>query len=201
VLNAAKAQRGVTLIELAIGLGIVAVLFAMAAPGFRDWIQNTQIRASAEAMRAGLQLARAESVRRNSVVGFSLATTLDSGCAVSTSGTNWIVSMGNPAADLPGSCGSAPSDTVVPRIIQVRPAAEGSANAVVLADQASILFNGLGRVTPVPAGDININITNSIGGTCAVDGGPMRCLRVIVSVAGQVRMCDPARASTDPQGC
>jgi hypothetical protein len=30
----------------------------------------------------------------------------------------------------------------------------------------------------------------------------MRCLRVTVSAAGQVRLCDPKfTAATDPQGC
>jgi hypothetical protein len=29
----------------------------------------------------------------------------------------------------------------------------------------------------------------------------MRCLRVEVGIGGQVRMCDPSLASTDPKGC
>jgi type IV fimbrial biogenesis protein FimT len=65
------------------------------------------------------------------------------------------------------------------------------------------MFNGLGRVTPVPAGNITIDVTNPTGGTCATIAtpAPMRCLRVVVTAGGQVRLCDPAFASTDPQGC
>jgi len=49
--------------------------------------------------------------------------------------------------------------------------------------------------------NVNINITNPIGGTCAVAAGPMRCLQIVVSPGGQVRMCDPMFTFPDPQGC
>ena len=89
----------------------------------------------------------------------------------------------------------------MPAAIQSRASAEGSLNAVVAAGQTVIAFNGTGRVTPVPTADINIDISNPAGGVCAAATGPVRCLRVVVSRAGQVRLCDPARASTDPRGC
>jgi len=45
------------------------------------------------------------------------------------------------------------------------------------------------------------SITNPNGGSCRPDG-PMRCLHVVASSAGQIRMCDPDPAlSSDPQGC
>ena len=194
-------QRGVTLVEIAITMAIVAILLAMGGPSFSQWLQNTQIRTTAQGIQNGLQMARAEAVRRNTNVGFSLANSLDDGCALSVNGPDWIVSMGSPTNDLPSACGSAPSDDTAPRIIQKRPGAETGVNAVVTSDQASILFNGLGRITPLPAGNISINVTNPAGGTCAVDGGKMRCLRVQVTSVGQIRMCDPAKSGTDPTGC
>lgn len=187
-------QAGVSLIELMIGLAILAVLLAMAAPNFSAWIQNTQIRTVAETIQNGLQLARTEAVRRNTQVRFQLTTTTDNSCALSTANNNWVVSLDDPS----GKCASAPSDTVAPRIIQVRPAAEGGVKAVVAADRSALVYNGWGQV---PAGSANINITNPSGGACAITSGPMHCLRVVVTTGGQVRMCDPARASTDPQGC
>ncbi|MFA7269075.1 MAG: GspH/FimT family pseudopilin [Sterolibacterium sp.] len=191
-------QRGTTLVELLIGLAIVALLFAMGAPSFFSWIQNSQIRTSAEAIQNGLFLARAEAVRRNATVRFQLTSSVTGSCALSTASGNWVVSLDDPSA----ACSTPPSDTVAPRIVQVRPAAEGTDNAVVAAGQSTIIFNGLGRVTPVPAGNIDINISNPTGGTCATSSTTgMRCLRVRVSSGGQIRMCDPLRASTDPQGC
>ncbi len=189
-------QRGMTLVEFMIGLVIVAVLLSMGAPSFIEWIQNGQIRNSAEAIQNGLQLARAEAVRRNTTVRFQLASSVGDDCALSTSGGSWVVSLDDPT----GACASAPSDTTAPRIIQVRPAAEGSANAVVAAGQATFIFNGLGRLTPVPVGNVDIDISNPVGGSCQPVGA-MRCLRVRVSPGGQLRMCDPTRGSTDPQGC
>ena len=187
---------GITLIELMIGLAIIALLFALGTPSFLTWIQNTQIRTTAEAIQNGLQLARAEAVRRNATVRFVLVSNVTAACAPSTTGAGWVVSQDDPT----GACDSAASDTVAPRIVQMRSAAEGSGNAVVAASQAVVIFNGLGRVTPVPAGNIDIDITNPAGGACAA-AGPMRCLRIRVSTGGQIRMCDPVLASTDPQGC
>ena len=193
-----------SVIELMVGITVVAILFAFAAPSFSTWIQNTQIRTAAEVVQSGLTLARAEAVNRNANVRFQFTSTLDSACALSTTGTNWVVSLDDPS----GLCAnpamdSADPNPAAPRIVQTRAGAEGSRNALVVADQATIVFNGLGRVTPVPAGDVNIDISNPIGGACATTttAAPMRCLRVVVSPAGQVRMCNPAMANTDPQGC
>lgn len=192
-----RGMRGATLIELAIGMVILGLLIALGLPSFYTWLQSGQIRTSAEAIQNGISLARAEAVNRNATVRFQLTSTLDSTCTLSTSGTNWVVSLDDPESN----CGAAASDSTSPRIIQVRAGAEGTPNAVVAASQNSILFSGLGRVTPTPAGNISIDITNPVGGTCAASGGKMRCLRVVVSPGGQVRMCDPKFASTDPQGC
>jgi type IV fimbrial biogenesis protein FimT len=194
-----------SLIELMVGVVIVAVLFALGAPSFTNWIQSAQIRAAAEAFQNGLTLARGEAVRRNSIVRFSLTDTADNACNVVATGTNWVISQDDPS----GACATPADETLAPRIIQLRAGAEGSKNAQVVAGQSSIVFNGLGRVTPLPPpgavppnGDIHIDINNDlIGGACASAGGPMRCLRIVVSPGGQVRMCDPMFARPDPQGC
>jgi type IV fimbrial biogenesis protein FimT len=195
---------------MAIGLVIIAILLALGAPSYSAWIQNAKIRTTAEGVLTGLQMARAEAVRRNSQIRFSLTNTLTATCVTSTSGTNWLLSFDDPS----GLCANAllnealdASDTTLnpaPRIIHVRPSTEGSTGVTVAADQAVVIFNGLGRVTPVPAAAININISNPAAGTCASvggGGGPMRCMRITVSTGGQIRLCDPARVSTDPVGC
>lgn len=187
-----RRQRGITLIEISIGLTILAILLALAAPGFGTWLQNSKIRTTAEAINNGLQLARAEAVQRNTQVRFQLTDSISSACALSTTNSNWVISLDDPS----GACANAPSDTVAPRIIQTRPAAEGSTGTVVAADQAAIAFNGLGRQSSLGGAaltTVNINISSASAGT--------RSLRVIVSTGGQTRMCDPALPSTDPQGC
>ncbi len=202
MLRCPHAQGGVTLIELVVGMGIVAILLARGAPTFLSWIQNAQVRTAAAAIQDGLQLARGEAVRRNALVRFQFTSSMDNSCALSTAAGNWVVSLDDPT----GACASAPSadaaNAAAPRVIQNSAIAGGTANAVVAAGQATIVFNGLGRVSPVPAGDIAIDISNPAGGACVAAGGQTRCLRVVVSATGQTRLCDPALTdSGDPQFC
>jgi len=169
----------------------------MAVPRFSDWLRNARIRTSAEAIQNGLQLARAEAVRRNATVRFQLVNSLDDTCALDTTGPHWVVSMDNPA----GQCAAAPSDTVAPRIIQVRNRAEGSQQTQVAAGQSAFVFNGLGRLTPVPVADVGIAVFSTPGGTCPASNPSERCLRLVVSGFGQIRMCDPALPAGDAQAC
>lgn len=186
-------QSGFTLVELMIAAIIIGILAAAGAPSLSNWVQNAQIRTTADVIQNGLQLARAQAVHRNSLVRFQLTTSTDNACASSTTDSNWVVSQDEPG----GACATAPDDTIVPRIIQTRSSAEGSRNTVVAADQATLIFNGLGRTNTAT---VNINLSNPTGGACT-PAGPMRCLRIEVTAGGQVRMCDPAKANTDPQGC
>lgn len=197
-----------SLIELMVGIVVFAILLALGMPSFTTWNQNSQIRAATDAIQNGLQIARGEGVRRNTSVRFQLTGTVDNSCAIVAADTNtsatWVVSLDDPT----GACGTVAWDenTTAPpavRILQARLGAEGTTNAVVTANQTSVVFNGLGRITPVPAAAIAINVSNPTGGACATIAtpAPMRCLRVEVSTGGQIRLCDPAFASTDPQGC
>ena len=194
-------DRGFTLVELLVGISVLALLLAIGAPSFATWMQSSQIRSQAESILNGLQLAQADAVKRNAPVRFELMSTLDNSCAPLTTGRNWIVSMDGAT----GACASTnmadAAAPAPPRVIQRRAGIEGSRNAAVAASQSSIVFTGLGRVNPVPAGNITINVTNPTGGTCVADGGPMRCLRIVVSPTGQVRMCDPAAGGSDPRAC
>jgi type IV fimbrial biogenesis protein FimT len=206
VLTARPSQAGVSLIELLIGLSIMALLIMIGLPNMATWLSNSQIRTAGETMLAGLTLARTEAVRRNQIVRFQMVDNLTSGCAISVSGADWVVSMD----DATGACDAAASDPAPtdppPRIIQKRSGSEGTSRAMLAAAGAGVVhFNGLGRVTS-PGGAANMTqvaISNPAGGTCEhVDGGSMRCLRIDISVGGEARMCDPAVAdATDPRKC
>jgi len=225
MLNSIHREAGFTLIEVLIGVTIMGIVLVMGIPSFKSWIQNTQIRTATEAIQNGLELARADAVRRNTQVRFQLTTSVDNSCALTTSSGNWVVSLDDPT----GSCASAKLDETypindavnnpAPRIIQIRPAGEGTANVAVASQEVgggtlydgSITFNGVGRVmtTSVTVGDsVQIDITNPvIGGDCISAGGLMRCLRVTISSGGLIRACNPLWSSIptdsnyDPQGC
>lgn len=193
--------RGFTIVELMVGIVLLAILLAMGGPSFATWLQNSQIRNMSESLKDGLQLARAEAVRRNAPVRFQLMNSLDGSCALSTSGTNWIVSMDDAAGKCDSTNMADAAAPVAPRVIQARPVGDGSANATVSSNASSITFNGLGRVTS-PAADVAIDVANPAGGSCLKDSGQMRCLRVVVGIGGQVKLCD-ARSTFNgtSEGC
>ncbi|MDR7331074.1 GspH/FimT family pseudopilin [Roseateles asaccharophilus] len=201
-------QRGVGLIEVMVAVVIMAIIMAVAAPNFGPWIAGARIRATAESLLAGLQYAKSEATTRNTRVRFQLTTSLGADCVRDARAANWVVDVVDADADadsVVNQCNSAPSDTVAPSILQIRAASEAGGNVQVVSDSDEVVFNGLGRQVPLggaaAAANINIEITPSGGGTCAAAGGKVTCLRVAISPAGQVRMCNPSIAAGDPQAC
>ncbi|MER2517116.1 MAG: GspH/FimT family pseudopilin [Candidatus Accumulibacter phosphatis] len=191
-------MHGFSLIELIVGMAILGILMSIGIPAFSDWMRNAKLRTATESVLNGLQLARAEAVRRNARVRFSLVTTIDDTCALANAGPNWVVSVDDPTTGV-DKCATPPSDTVAPRIIQIRSGSDGSATTTVAAGQFEYLFTGLGRLSAAPTGVIDV--TSSTGDTCIALGGPVRCLRIAVSLGGQIRMCDPALPDGDTQAC
>jgi type IV fimbrial biogenesis protein FimT len=193
-------QRGLTLVEIMIALAIVAALLAAGLPAFRTMILNGQIRAVAESVQAGVTLARSEAVRRNAPMRFQFVDNLTASCALSTTSTTWMVSL----RDVTGRCDIPPTDDAPsPNPVTKSFANNASRASVVVASGASfVTFTPLGQASS--ALQIDINAT-SASGTCAESSGDARCLRVLVSIGGQTRMCDPARTGTvanpDPMAC
>jgi len=59
------ARRGFTLVELAAGLAITAVLFSLALPSFARMIAEQKLLSEARRMAEGITLARSEAIKRN----------------------------------------------------------------------------------------------------------------------------------------
>lgn len=205
-----KPARGFTLIELMVGLTIMAFLLMSGVPSISEWVRNSQIRSTAESILTGLHQARGEAVKRNESIRFQLTSTLDNGCAVSTAGTNWVINRTANADTTPaGLCGNDPSDSVAPYILQKTVAANSSSPLAVSATQPVVTFSGLGQQTQsnspsYAVAQMTIDIKPSAAGTCLTDGGTQRCLRIVVSPAGQARMCDPSLTgskTTQPMAC
>lgn len=68
-----KKSKGFSLIELMLAVSILAIVAAIAMPGFNAMILNAQTRTAAEAIVNGLQKARAEAVSRNANIEFIVA--------------------------------------------------------------------------------------------------------------------------------
>lgn len=56
--------RGLTLIELMIGLGICAVLMSLAVPSFQNYLQRNRLKAAAQGLELDFKDARYEAARR-----------------------------------------------------------------------------------------------------------------------------------------
>jgi type IV fimbrial biogenesis protein FimT len=57
-----KGSRGVTLLELCVGLAVVAVLAGLAAPGFRASLRASAVRTASYELMAGVQQTRASAI-------------------------------------------------------------------------------------------------------------------------------------------
>jgi type IV fimbrial biogenesis protein FimT len=97
-------NSGVTLVELMVVVAIAAVGATLAAPGLSQMLANYKVRGAAESILAGLNQARAEAVRRNSPVTFSL----------SANGSGWAVTQLSTSATIESrSNNDSPGATVV----------------------------------------------------------------------------------------
>lgn len=166
-----RGQAGMTLVELMIGLAVFGILVMMALPDYTAWIQNTKIRNAAESVQNGLQLARAEAIRRNTDVTFVFGTASD-----------WTVNVVTPAST-----------------VQSRSSAQGSAGVTVALLPASatmVTFNALGRIGVNADASAAFTQVDFDVPTTVLPAAKSRELRVTVSNGGRIRMCDPGVTDT-----
>lgn len=194
-------QRGFNLIELMVVIAILGLLLAAGLPIVSEGIRDSRLRSAAESLVTGLRVAQSEALKRNTVFRFQLVTSLTSGCALNVNGPVWIASAENAT----GKCDVSDYETS-PFPIR-RDGTLSAGDVTVTADgNGAVCFTGIGRPTTGPAG-CNAALAEMIdikpaSGTCLADGGDARCLRVLVSATGTIRMCDPAVTSAqDPRIC
>ena len=190
------AERGFTLIEVMVTITLLGVLLGLAAPSFSLWTRNAQVRTVSDALQNGARLAQTEAVRRNRQVVFFLSN--DTDCTGTTApaanGSFWVIrsvplTAGDPAETV--RCGNLADSSL----------------GVTLAGPTAICFNSMGRqVANASPGAGTASCALVASGLSSYDVaalGSDRPLRVLVTVGGQVRQCDPARtlSATAPDGC
>ncbi len=185
--------RGFTLIELMFGLTVFALLMMLALPSFTTMLQNQKLRAGAESILNGLQTARAEAVKRNVQVQFILTNNdatqaMVDAAAPNTQGQNWLVRASLPTGFydfIEGKFGEEGSGSAATTVTVTGSNPTATFNG-------TVTFTGLGTTTL--NSPVTLQVANPAGGACKTPAGtePMRCLNVVVSSGGQVKMCDPS---------
>jgi type IV fimbrial biogenesis protein FimT len=174
--------RGFNIIELMIAIAIMSILVMLGLPSMTEYLRNSSVRAAAETILNGTQLARSEAIRRNAPVEFVLVaeapTVANVNVAPNTAGPHWIVRVFQAGGIYAAADFIQGGDTF------------STPNVAINAGTANFNFGGLGR-TNLP-GDNVIRVTYPSGGNCVDAGGSVRCLNVVVKIGGQIRMCDPA---------
>lgn len=175
-----KPALGFSLIELIIAIAIVGLVSAIAMPSYATWIKNSRVRTAAESIQNGLQTARAEAVKRNASIQFSLS-----------ANSNWSIDCVTISSNCPA--------TILSRL-----ASEGSTGGAIItlspdgtAFPAKATFSNLGLLdnstSPAPFNQVDISIS-----------GADRPLRVTLGVGGNTRVCDPSPSlsdTNDPRRC
>ena len=191
-----RRPRGFTIVELLVTIALLALLLGLAMPSFTTWVRNAQVRTVSDALQNGLRLAQAEAVRRQRQVVFfrTNESTCNNATAAADDGAFWAV------RSVPLIAGDA-VETV--QCGQLGDVASGAA----IAGAAALCFNAGGRQVA--------NADPGIGGpACALDASGTssfdvtsshadRPLRVLVTLGGSVRLCDPAKtlSASTPDGC
>jgi type IV fimbrial biogenesis protein FimT len=196
VLNPAGPARGFTLIEMVVVVAILGILVGLGASNYGTWIANSRIRTAAETLASGLSTARNEAIKRNRLVRFHLVSDLAAGCALSPSGTSWVVSLNDPTVTAGEQCDIDISDTTAPFIVAKKSAAEQASQVTItalntaLGPADTVVFNGLGRVASRNTAIAQIAIDST-----ALAGAQTRELRIELTDGGLIRMCDPSIAT------
>lgn len=166
-------QKGLSIVEIAVTIAILGIVMAAGGPAFSSFMANSQVRSAAESIQTGLQLARAEAIRRNTNIVFDLNPTPD---------MLWRV-----CCDTAGR----PVET------RSRSEANGVALAVTPALPTSFTFNGLGRVANwnLTWGSVFPILVDRPATS------DTRSMQVELNVAGSVRVCHPEDLGGGRIGC
>lgn len=169
-----KTSNGFSLIELVVGLIIVSILLVITTASMTEYVRNNQIRSLADELQTSLQQTKHEAIKRNARVNLLLT------------GTGWSIQV--PAID------NQPAVTLLQKAVL-----NMQTDIAINPATATIGFNSQGRLSG--GGNFSAEITGKSISDCQAQGGKIRCLRLQVSSAGQIKLCDPSLSGSDPRSC
>lgn len=167
-MSSARTEPGFTLIELMLGIVVLAVLLALAVPAFTGLFQKQRLKGAGERLASEIQFARSEAVATNTSISVKVM-----------GGTDWCIGLSDavpPADDCDctssGSCQVDSEDRVV-----VASSFDGVTRP---ADPMLVRFDGV-RGLP-----------DAAAGPALFDGENGKQIGVKVNPLGSVTVCSPA---------
>ena len=162
-----RRQHGVSLLEVAVVVAILAIVGATAVPSFTALVDARRLDGAATRLAADVQFVRGEAIARNQALRLSIRAGADATC--------WIVHTGSAAACSCAAAGAVCGGGALAIKSVVLPSAE---RVAVSANVASIAFDPLhGTSTPTAT----LRLSDARG----------RSVQHVVNVLGRVRSCSP----------
>ncbi|PKO72655.1 MAG: pilus assembly protein FimT [Betaproteobacteria bacterium HGW-Betaproteobacteria-14] len=168
-----RKESGLTLIEIAITIVVIAALLVLGLPSFSELMTNLRIRTASESVMTGLKTARTEAVRRNTIVSF----------VINAADPAWQVRRTDTLEVL------AQSDFGTTPVV----------TALSPADTFAVTFNTLGIATTNPDGSLPLAQIDLTVPESVLAAENARNLRILIS-GGMIKMCDP-NVSGDARSC
>ena len=134
-------SRGFSLIEMMMGVAILAIVIKLAAPTFSDFIKKSRLTSSTATLVADLNYARGEAIMRNAPVIVCAKASSSTNCSTTpTWQSGWVVCID---ANSDNVCDTASAS--VPNPMRVRNAI--STTTVITAGAPVVRFSSVGAVT------------------------------------------------------
>jgi type IV fimbrial biogenesis protein FimT len=174
-------DRGFTLIEACVVLGILGILAAIAAPSMQYLIDNRRLEGTAAQLATDIYFARTDAVARNTQVRLSLHAMSDGGC--------YVIHTGNASQCNCGSAVSTGPATCTGGAIEIKTVRLPTSNRVALeGNKASLPFSPF--------------VTNTAAaGTLCLTGASNNRINQVVNWMGRVRWCTPPATATACGSC
>ncbi len=197
-------QRGLTLIELIISLALVGTMITLAIPAVGNWSDNNRMKATADALLSGLNLAKMEAVRRNTRAKLVLT---DNATATGK-GADWEICVANNLGSFAGNQGQVWVGTEVGTATQVGISTATAQNYNTPLTAGAGLAGYPAGCTGTTAADTNPNVTFDAMGRIAANtvissvtridilnarpDNANRRLVIRINPQGQIKLCNPA---------
>ncbi len=165
LLRAASHSNGLTLIEMAVTVSIVAIVAAISTPSFISFIQTNRVQSEVNSMVSSLQLARSEAIKRGQPVSVCPSSNGSSCLGANRWSGGWLVFVdrdANGVVDTPANAAD---------LLQYRSAWAGTDTFVATPTATFVTYNRDGFAVNLPGGAVTLALQ-----TNPVSAAATRCI-------------------------